>query len=432
MNFDQSVEYLLQLGHETLAMKLGLRNTELLLQALGNPEQSYPAVQIAGTNGKGSTAVMLDSICRKARRKTGLYTSPHLISITERIRINGVEISEERFAQLATTVRNAAEKLLNEGTIEALPTFFEHVTAIALVAFREAEVEIAILETGLGGRLDSTTAAKAETVAITQIAMDHEEYLGNTIGSIAAEKAAIIHPGAKVVVVADHQPPEALAVIKRRCEQNNVRAAIGECAVRIEEVNDGYFCATFQTPAVVYKRVRMGLAGEHQLDNAAVAIQIAESLGLDEQAIYVGIQTAHHDGRLELVSIAPPILIDGAHNIAAMRSLSTHLTRFGRKPLTIVFGAMRDKRADEMISILQEISDTLILTRAQNIRSADPEDLLNRNAPTGASKIRITPNSRDALRLAIDLTPSNGLIVVTGSLYLVGEVRRQVIDQSRG
>jgi dihydrofolate synthase/folylpolyglutamate synthase len=432
MNFDQALQYLLSLGHETLAMKLGLRNTELLLQALGNPEHSYPAVQIAGTNGKGSTAVMLDSICRKAKLRTGLYTSPHLVSITERTKINGVEISEERFAQLATTVRNAAERLLNEGTTEALPTFFEHVTAIALLAFRDAEVEIAILETGLGGRLDSTTTAKAETVGITQIAMDHEEYLGNSIESIAAEKAAIIHPGVKVVVVADHQPSEALAVIKRRCEQNNVRAAIGECAVRIEEVNDGYFCATFQTPAAVYKRVRLGLAGEHQIDNAAVAIQIAESLGLDEQVICEGVQAARHDGRLELVSREPPILLDGAHNIAAIRSLSAHLKRFGRKPLTIVFGAMRDKRADEMISILQEISDTLILTRAQNIRSADPEDLLDRNAPTGAGRIRTAPNSRDALQAAIDLTPSNGLIVVTGSLYLVGEIRRQVIDQKAG
>lgn len=428
MNFDQSLEYLLRLGHETLAMKLGLRNTERLLEALGNPEQSYPSVQIAGTNGKGSTAVMLDSICRKAQRKTGLYTSPHLVSITERIKINGSEISEDRFAQLATTVRIAAERLLNEGMIPALPTFFEHVTAIALLAFREAEVEIAILETGLGGRLDSTTAAKAETVAITQIAMDHEEYLGNTIESIAAEKAAIIHPGVKVVVVADHQPSEALAVVKRQCEQNNVRAAIGECAGRIEEVNDGYFCATFQTPVAVYKRVRLGLAGEHQLDNAAVAIQLAESLGLDAQAICEGVQAARHHGRLELVSTAPSILIDGAHNIAAIRSVAAYLKRFGRKPLTIVFGAMRDKRADEMIGILQEISDTLILTRAQNIRSADPEDLMNRNAPTGAAKIRIAPNSSDALRMAVDLTPPNGLIVVTGSLYLVGEVRRQFAE----
>ena len=427
MNFDQALQYLLSLGHETLAMKLGLRNTELLLQALGNPEQSYPAVQIAGTNGKGSTAVMLDSICRKANLRTGLYTSPHLVSITERIKINGVEISEERFAQLATTVRNAAERLLNEGTIEALPTFFEHVTAIALLAFRDAEVEIAILETGLGGRLDSTTAAKAETVGITQIAMDHEEYLGNTIESIAAEKAAIIHPGVKVVVVADHQPSEALAVIKRRCEQNNVRAAIGECAVRIEEVNDGYFCATFQTPATVYTRVRLGLAGEHQIDNAAVAIQLAENLKVDHDSIVDGIETARHAGRLELISATPAILLDGAHNVAAIQTLSAHLKRFGRRPLAVIFGAMRDKPIDEMIDIIAEISDTLILTKTRNIRSAEPADLLSAHVATAESTMRVASNSEDALRAAIESTPPHGLIVVTGSLYLVGEIRNRLI-----
>src|SRR5919112_395970 len=160
MHFDEAVRYLLSLGHETLTIKLGLRNTELLLNAVDNPERAFPSVQIAGTNGKGSTAAMLDSICRAAGIKAGLYTSPHLVSITERIRIAGSDITPAEFARHATTVRATAEDLLERKEIEALPTFFEHVTAIALVAFREAGVELAILETGLGGRLDSTTAAQ--------------------------------------------------------------------------------------------------------------------------------------------------------------------------------------------------------------------------------------------------------------------------------
>src|SRR5215510_14850423 len=168
MYFQDAVEYLLSLGHETLTIKLGLRNTELLLASLGNPERSFPSVQIAGTNGKGSTAAMLDSICRAAGIKCGLYTSPHLVSITERIRISGTEITSEDFAFCATEVRDVSSQ------IEALPTFFEQLTAIALLAFRNAAVELAILETGLGGRLDSTTAAGARIVAITPIAMDHE------------------------------------------------------------------------------------------------------------------------------------------------------------------------------------------------------------------------------------------------------------------
>src|SRR5688500_9548291 len=191
MQFSEALRYLLDLGHETLAIKLGLRNIELLLAALDNPQKFYPAVQIAGTNGKGSTAVLLDSICRAAGIRTGLYTSPHLISITERIKIDGYEISTAEFAELATEVRRAASSLLTENKIEALPTFFEHVTGIALLAFKNAGVQLAILETGLGGRLDATTVAGATTVAITPIAMDHEEYLGNTLAEIASEKTAI-------------------------------------------------------------------------------------------------------------------------------------------------------------------------------------------------------------------------------------------------
>jgi dihydrofolate synthase/folylpolyglutamate synthase len=428
MNFDQTLEYLLSLGHETLSMKLGLRNTELLLEALGNPERTYLSVQIAGTNGKGSTAVMLDSICRKGELATGLYTSPHLVSITERIKVNGIEISREQFAHHATTVHTVAERLVAEEKLDALPTFFEHVTAIALLAFREAEVKVAILETGLGGRLDSTTAAKAEVVAITQIALDHEEYLGTTLESIAAEKAAIIHPGVRIVVVADHQPPEALAVIKRRCEEKNVHAAIGECTVQTDDVGeDGRFRASFKTPTAVYDRVRLRLAGEHQLDNAAVAIQLAEALAVDPTAITEGLETTRHPGRLELVPARPAILLDGAHNVAAMKALSAHLRRFGRRPLTVIFGAMRDKRADDMIAILREISDNLILTKAENIRSANPEDLLSRNAVTPARTMRVAPASGDALREAISSTPPDGLIVVTGSLYLVGEIRKQLV-----
>ena len=205
MHFEAAVQYLLSLGHETLAIKLGLRNTELLLNALDNPERAFQSVQIAGTNGKGSTAVMLDSICRAAGIKTGLYTSPHLVSITERIKLSGAEITGEEFAACATRVRDVSEQLLRDKQIDALPTFFEQVTAIALIAFRNAGIELAILETGLGGRLDSTTAANARIVAITPIAMDHEEYLGPTLESIAAEKAAIIRPGVSAVLAA--QPP---------------------------------------------------------------------------------------------------------------------------------------------------------------------------------------------------------------------------------
>jgi len=174
MNFEETLSYLLSLGHETLAIKLGLRNTELLLESLGSPHKSFESVQIAGTNGKGSTVVVLGSICRAAGIPTGLYTSPHLVSITERIRIGDNEITKDDFAKYASVARTAADALVVDGKLEALPTFFEHVTAIAFLAFREAGIKLAILETGLGGRLDATTVAGAETVAITPLALDHQ------------------------------------------------------------------------------------------------------------------------------------------------------------------------------------------------------------------------------------------------------------------
>ena len=246
MNFDQSVNYLFGLGHETLAIKLGLRNTELLLEELGNPHKSFESVQIAGTNGKGSTAVVLEAMCRAAGIPTGLYTSPHLISITERIVIAGREISHDDFAANATAVRAAADHLVTSGKLEALPTFFEHVTAIALLAFKKAGVKLAILETGLGGRLDSTTVAGAQTVAITPIHLDHQHYLGDAIADIAREKAAIIRPGVTAVVAP--QPPEALDVILRRCQECNVVPRVNDWRADVSgATSDGRFTVTFET-----------------------------------------------------------------------------------------------------------------------------------------------------------------------------------------
>src|ERR1700752_2069520 len=399
MQFDEAVHYLLGLGHETLAIKLVLRNTELLLQALDNPESAYTVVQIAGTNGKGSTAAMLDSICRAAGIKTGLYTSPHLVSITERIRISGSDISPEDFARHATTVRAAAEDLLARKEIEALPTFFEHVTAIALIAFREAGVELAILETGLGGRLDSTTAANASVVGITQIAMDHEEYLGNTLTSIASEKAAVIRPGVTAVIAA--QPPEVLEVLLKRCEAVGVQASL-------------------EPNADFYKNYRLNLRGAHQIENASAAIRLAEALNISQAAIIRGLETTQHAGRLELIG---SFLLDGAHNPAGAQALRNYLDESGGHPLTMIFGAMRDKKLDQIAEILFPIADLLILTPIDNPRSAGVETL----ALLAHRTVIKTSSSAEAVRIAIAQTPKDGLICITGSLYLIGETRPMIL-----
>ena len=397
MHFEEAVKYLFGLGHEILTLKLGLRNTELLLETLDNPQHAYPAVQIAGTNGKGSTAVMLDSICRAAGIKSGLYTSPHLVSITERIQIAGKQISEEEFARHTTTVRDASQRLLETGQIDALPTFFEQVTAIALLAFREAEIELAILETGLGGRLDSTTAVKAKVVAVTQVAMDHEQYLGETIESIAAEKAAIIRPG--VTAIIGKQQPAALSVLLQRCRETGVDPVLAD-STDIE---------------------RIGLRGRHQLENAAVAIALAESLSIPRDAVLKGIETAQHPGRLELIAGEPPFLLDGAHNPAGAEALRDYVNEFVRGPLTLVFGAMSDKKLDRIGEILFPLAEQLILTTIDNPRSASLETLEAIASQFARVPALKSKNVTDALQIALRITPRNGMICVTGSLYLIGE-----------
>ncbi|HEX5604840.1 MAG TPA: folylpolyglutamate synthase/dihydrofolate synthase family protein [Pyrinomonadaceae bacterium] len=401
MQFQEAVDYLLSLGHETLAIKLGLRNTELLLNALDNPERAFQSVQIAGTNGKGSTAAMLDSICRAAGIKTGLYTSPHLVSITERIKISGTEITREEFAACATTVREVSEQL------EALPTFFEQVTAIALLAFRHAHIDLAILETGLGGRLDSTTAANAHIVAITQIALDHQEYLGNTIASIAAEKAAIIRPGVHAVI-GKQRYPEALEVLLERCKETGV------------------------TPILVNynsEQVNLSLRGRHQIDNAAVAIRVAELLEIPDAAIVRGLETTQHPGRLELIPHQPSFLIDGAHNPAGAESLRTYLDEFAQRPLTLVFGAMRDKQLEQIGEILFPIADALVLTTVNNPRSATLEMLEPVAMRYARGKVLKSDGSAAALQTALANTPKEGMICVAGSLYLIGEMRPQILGK---
>jgi dihydrofolate synthase/folylpolyglutamate synthase len=430
MNFEETLQYLLSLGHETAAIKLGLRNTELLLESLDNPHKRFASVQIAGTNGKGSTAVVLDSICRAAGIPTGVYTSPHLVSITERIRIGGSEISQEKFARYATGVRAAADSLLAGGKLEALPTFFEQVTAIALLAFGEAGVRLAILETGLGGRLDATTVAGAETVAITPLALDHQEYLGETLDEIASEKAAIIRPGVTAIIAA--QPAQAIDVILRRCAEVKVHPSldIDQSCSRIERVtDDGRFVVTFETNEGRCENVLLGLRGRHQIVNTSVAIRLAESLRkrgfeVSKTAIIEGIKTARHAGRLELHDGQPSLLFDGAHNPAGAQALREFLDEFVKRPLTLVFGAMNDKRLEEIATILFPAADRLILTQPDNLRAAEVGRLQSLAARIFSSeKVTAARSVGEALQQAKDITPPHGLICVTGSLYLLGEVK---------
>jgi dihydrofolate synthase/folylpolyglutamate synthase len=428
VNFDESLGYLLSLGHETVAVKLGLENVSRLLGRLGRPQDSFPSVQIAGTNGKGSTAAMLESVCRAAGLRAGLYTSPHLVSVTERVRIGGRDVTREDFARHATRARDAAEWVERESG--ALPTFFEQVTGIALGAFAEAGVGLAILETGLGGRLDATTAAGARFVAVTPVALDHQEYLGGTLAEIAAEKAAIVRPGVSAAVVAP-QEPEALEVILRRCRECGVEPRMADAEVEVEEFSaDGRLRASFRTARAEYAGVRLALRGRHQLTNAAVAVSLAESLADEGFPVSVGhvvegLETAVHAGRLELdARREPAVLYDGAHNVAGARALRAYLDEFAPEGVTMVFGAMRDKQLAEIGRVLFPAARHLVLTEPRSPRAASVEELLRAvPVPPSSSTIALAPSSRDALAVARTHTHAGGLVCVTGSLYLVGEVK---------
>jgi dihydrofolate synthase/folylpolyglutamate synthase len=428
MLFDEALQYLLSLGHETLAIKLGLKNIERLLSALDSPQTSFRSVQIAGTNGKGSTAIMLDAIARAAGIKTGLYTSPHLSHITERIKIDGQEIEREDFARHATHVRSVAESLCRAGELPTPPTFFEQVTAIALLAFKEAVVELAILETGLGGRLDATTAAQAEVVAVTPIAIDHQEYLGQTLAKIAFEKAAIIRAGVEAVIAP--QEPEARAVIEKRCLEVNVTPHFVGGEIEIKGADEtGKFSVSFETEAERYEDLLLGLRGRHQAVNAAVAVGVAECLrargfSISQEAIREGLRSAEHAGRLELWGGRPSILFDGAHNVASAAALAGYLNEFVKAPITLVFGAMRDKELQEIAALLFPQASQLILTGMNNPRAASIE-VLTEIVPHAfdSARIKTATSASDAARLAVEITPRDALIVITGSLYLVGEMR---------
>ncbi len=422
MNFAASESYLLSLGNEVSAMKLGLASVRRLLAELGDPQTKFLKIQIAGTNGKGSVCAFLDAMLRATKLNVGLYTSPHLTSMTERIRVGGEEIDEAAFARLAMRVRKTGESLVERDDLDAVPTFFEQMTAIALLAFAKAKVDVAILETGLGGRLDATTAADAEIAAITRIDRDHEKYLGRSLAKIAAEKAAIIRPSTQFAVLGE-QTLGIKRQLQKHCRDNNVRSIdTRETVANVE--TDG---VEFTTQRTTYRVKKLGLTGEHQIENAKVAIALAEGLAgtfkITRKNIESGLRVAKNPGRLERIG---RFLLDGAHNPNGIAALSNFVRRNVSGPVTVVFAAMEDKDSRAMMRELFPLARTIVLTEAANLRST-PYHTLLKKMPADISKERTfaTDNVDSALQVARAADP-DAVIVVAGSLYLVGEVRAQL------
>jgi dihydrofolate synthase / folylpolyglutamate synthase len=436
MDFEEASRYLYGLGNETLAMKLGLESVRALARALGDPQRKFPAVHIAGTNGKGSTAAMIGSVLRSAGLRAGLYTSPHLVSITERIRIGADEIAPDDFARLAADVRDAGERLVAENALPAPPTFFEQVTMIAYLYFAEREVDLAVLEVGLGGRLDATNICEPVVTAITSIGFDHQKYLGDTLASIAGEKAGIVKSGAPVVVAP--QSGEAMNAIVARCEELNAPMVVTSNPFEVEaesgDENIGRY--RFRYRAWDYEdeyALRLGLRGRHQITNALVATHIAELLRIagfeiPQAAIADGLKNAEWPGRLEMIrpsTSQAPLLLDGAHNAAGAQALRDFLDEhFRSTPITIIFGVMADKTIGEMGDILFPASHQVIVTRIASPRAAEPSAI----AEASHRDVIRTENAGEALTEGLRITPPDGLIVVCGSLFLVGEIRQSLLD----
>jgi dihydrofolate synthase / folylpolyglutamate synthase len=435
MTYAESVRALFSLGRELAApqqarvQKFGLANITILAEDLGQPQRSSPCAHIAGTNGKGSTAAMLESILRKAGLRTGLYTSPHLESINERIRSNGENISDQDFAAAWSRVHSSIESLMASGKLTAHPTFFECVTAMAFLAFSQHSVDFAIYEVGLGGRLDATNIVEPEAAIITPIDFDHENFLGHSIEEIAAEKAGIIKPGAWVVSASERL--EARAVIARRCTEMDARLVEVDAAARVDDVQDsgGLYRAV---AAFTHSRKQLTLApslpGRFQIRNAltaAVAARLLAERGfpIPDAAIEQGIATANWPGRLERLAIQPDLYLDGAHNPAGARELLKFWQEnYAGRRIFLVYGAMRDKAVDEISGLLFPHAAAVVLTEPRQPRAISAP-LLAEMTSHDAKETLVVRDPGEALEAALQLAGPKDAVFATGSLYLVGELR---------
>jgi dihydrofolate synthase/folylpolyglutamate synthase len=435
MNYEESVRSLMALGRELAApqqarvQKFGLGNIAILSADLGNPHRTQPCVHIAGTNGKGSTAAMLEAILRAAGLRTGLYTSPHLERINERIRINGEDISDASFAAAWTRVGASIELLMAAGKLAAHPTYFECLTAMAFFAFAAERLDFAVYEVGLGGRLDATNIVNPEVAIITPVDFDHENFLGHSIEEIAGEKAGIIKPGARVV--GSSERPEARSAIARRCAELGARLVEVDQAWRIESVRDSDGCYSATVDSTDFSKritVEPALPGRFQIRNALTALTaaclLAESgFPVNDEVIARGIATVRWPGRLERLSVQPTLYLDGTHNPAGARELLKFWEEnFKGRRILLVYGAMRDKAVDEIAGLLFPRAHSVILTEPRQPRAISAP-LLAEMTRHLAAESTVVRDPDEALEHALGMADPRDAIFATGSLYLVGDLR---------
>ncbi|CAI2718643.1 bifunctional folylpolyglutamate synthase/dihydrofolate synthase [Nitrospina watsonii] len=422
MNPQQSLDYLY--GLQTSGIKLGLENTARLLEQLGNPQQRIPAIHIAGTKGKGSTAVFIESILRTAGYRTGLYTSPHIQHFSERIQVDRQPIPEAALVDGVRRVKQAAEQL-------DLPvTFFEFGTALAFQHFVDREVEWNVIEVGMGGRLDSTNLCQGEVCVVTSISRDHESSLGTELPAIAFEKACIIkHPCTVVTAV---EAPEVFGVIEDRAHQFDCHLLqLGkDFKVKVRAHAPGEMVFDYESAEGNIEGVTSSLLGRYQAQNAGLAIAACRALApkgvrLTDATIRTGIANAQWAGRLEIVNTSPLTLLDCAHNPDSLRKLMEALVElYPDRTLRVVLGIMQDKPYRECIEIVAQFAHHITLTRPRQERSLNPADLAGETFPTGP--LEIIEDVPQALIANQKQCGPDALVCVTGSIFTVAEAREHI------
>jgi dihydrofolate synthase / folylpolyglutamate synthase len=416
VNYPDSVHFLYALGNEIKTAKFGLERIAAVLDALGRPQDRCRFVHVAGTNGKGSVCAMVEAGLRAAGQHTGLFTSPHLAEPAERIRIDGQPIARERFTEVFNEVHACAERMLAAGEIDLHPTYFETVTAMAMLVFAGDRTDRVVLEVGLGGRLDATNVVNPELCVITPVDFDHEAYLGRSLEAIAGEKAGILKPAVPAVFAP--QRPEARQVLNARAAELGTAVSRVE-DWRVENLQLNARGSRFRLMPVGLD-IACPLPGEHQVENAATAARALHAIGVARQAIEQGIARAQWPGRLERISQNPEIIVDGAHNPAGARALAAYIECFySGRHVRLIFGAMRDKAVAEIAGILFPLAQQVIVTAPRQARALSPETM--RDMAEHAD-VCVAANLEEALASVRDAGPDD-VVFVTGSLFLVAEAR---------
>jgi dihydrofolate synthase/folylpolyglutamate synthase len=425
MNYEQCLVYLDQI--QNLGIKFGLDNVKAILSTFNNPQKLYPSIHVAGTNGKGSVCAMLSKILMEHNFRPGLFTSPHLVTVRERIQIAGKPISKINFSRHLTSLRGVIEDLIAAKTLPSPPTHFEILSCLAFRYFAEEGTDIVILEVGMGGRFDATNVVNPIVSAITTISHEHQKFLGNTPSEIALEKAGIIKPG--IPLICGVEEKEAHDTIKKKAEDLNAPFfdvfSKGRGLSKEKTDRNFRFIYTLGKEEYVYMP---SLFGEHQGKNAAVAIAVARQLSkdwrpLEKSRLIRGIETARWPGRLEVISENPLVLVDGAHNEEGAKALRDYVEEFISLPRVLIFAVMRDKNVEKMSEILFPLAHKVICTKFPYFKAAAPEDIQSR-AFRFQGRIIIQPDVRKAVQTALQAASPDGAVLVAGSLFLVGEIKK--------